>query len=73
MLEKARLAARQRVGTQVFLGLTVLTVVEYVVAIAMSTGTLAPLALIAICKAWLIARYFMHVAQLWRHEEDEHA
>jgi hypothetical protein len=37
-------------------------------AIAVSKGPLPYLAIIAVIKALLIIRYFMHIAQLWRGE-----
>lgn len=63
-------AAGQRRGLVVFLALAVLTVVEYVVAVSLtSTPVLVTLlALAAGAKAWAIAVYFMHVSRLWRGE-----
>lgn len=60
-------AAHMRVGLLVFGGLAVLTVTELVVSAAV-VNPLPLLAVIALIKAGLIIRFFMHVAQLWRKE-----
>ncbi|MBI4499050.1 MAG: cytochrome C oxidase subunit IV family protein [Chloroflexi bacterium] len=61
-----------RLGLWVFLGLAVLTVVEYIVAVALPGGTVPYLTVIGLLKAGLILVYFMHVAQLWHQEEHDH-
>ncbi len=60
-----------RLGWRVFAALAVLTVVEYVVAVELGNN-LTPLAVIALTKAGLIARYFMHIVALWRGGEEAH-
>lgn len=64
-------AAQQRRGLMVFLALAVLTVVEYIVAVSLSSTPLLVtlLALAAGAKCWAITVYFMHVSRLWRGEE----
>lgn len=49
-------------GRTVFIGLAVLTVAEYVVAISLTAVAL--LLVLALAKAWLIVVYFMHIGQL---------
>lgn len=65
-----RLPERLRRGLRVFIGLAVLTAIEYAVAVSHVTGLLGWLALMAILKTWLIADYFMHMPQLWRRGEE---
>ncbi len=62
---------RQRMGRgfRTIVGLAVLTALEFWAAVALSTGLLAVLAVIAIAKTWLILDYFMHLRHLWRSEE----
>jgi ABC-type transport system involved in cytochrome bd biosynthesis fused ATPase/permease subunit len=55
-----------RRGLVVFLGLAILTAVE--LAIALTTGNLVPIAIIALGKAALILNYFMHVRTVWVEE-----
>ena len=62
--------AQLRRGWVVFLGLGLLTIVEYWVATSFA-GALPYLAVIALIKAWLVIQYFMHVAQLWNTAEEE--
>jgi cytochrome c oxidase subunit 4 len=64
--------ALQRRGLIVIVGLALLTAVEYVIAIAAPGGVALLLGVIALIKAGLILYYFMHVAQIWRTDE-EHA
>ncbi len=64
-------AKKMRLGWLVGGGLAVLTVLEFIVAISMAEP-LAPLAIIAVLKAWLILQYFMHISQLWSEEEGGH-
>ncbi len=68
---RSRKAAAYRLGLLVILGLAVLTVVEYEVAVKLHSNVLLYLMIIALVKAWLIVQYFMHVSQLW-HEEGGH-
>lgn len=55
-----------RIGRNVFIGLAVATVVEYVIAISDVPGALGLIVAIALFKAWLIVVYFMHVGKLRR-------
>ncbi len=59
---------KMRLGAQVFVGLVLLDVVEYLVATTVQR-TLVWLVLLALPQAWLIVRFYMHVRQL-RGEED---
>ena len=65
-------SANSRSNTGLIVGgiLTVLTIVEYFVAVGM-TDNLIWLLIIAIAKAWLILKYFMHIGALWS-EGGEH-
>lgn len=56
-----------RTGFYVFVGLLVLTAVEYVVGTAANPSAVA-LLIIALVKAVLIIYFFMHVYRLWREE-----
>lgn len=49
-------------GRSVFIGLAVLTIAEYVVAV--SIAAVLVLFVLALAKGWLIVVYFMHVGQL---------
>lgn len=55
-----------KVGRNVFIGLAVATVVEYVIAISDVPGALGLILAIAVFKAWLIVVHFMHVGKLRR-------
>lgn len=69
MSDRAAAAAETRLlsrGVTVFVGLKVLTVVEYVIAVAGVPLRFTLLTVIALAKAVLIAQYFMHVGQLRR-------
>ncbi|GMR10095.1 MAG: hypothetical protein BMS9Abin28_0916 [Anaerolineae bacterium] len=55
--------AAYRMGVIVFLILAVLTAVEFY--LASISGTVAGLFILALIKAALIIRYFMHVNRLW--------
>ncbi len=57
-------------GWVVFIGLAVLTIVEYLLAITIDAN-LPILIVLAIAKAVLIVHYFMHVARLWFGDEEE--
>ena len=48
--------------------LTVLTIVEYIIAVEMHDNFI-PLAVIALVKAVAIVYYFMHFYRLWRAQE----
>ncbi len=52
------------IGTKVFLILALLTVIEYVIAVAKPTGQIALILVIALAKAALIVIYFMHIGAL---------
>lgn len=58
--------ASYRKGLLVFLGLVMLTIIELAVAIA--TGSLVPLFILALAKAGLILNYFMHIRTVWSEE-----
>lgn len=62
---------KQRMGRgfRTIAGLAVLTVLEFLAAVGLTTGLLAVLAVIAVAKTWLILDYFMHIHHLWRSEE----
>lgn len=58
-------AAKRRKGLFVALWIGVLTLVEYIVAVALDDGLVWPyLVPLLIAKAWLIADYFMHIRDL---------
>ena len=59
-------ADAMRTGMIVFLGLVVLTIVEFFVPLLIDSAVL--LLIIALLKAALIINYFMHVYRLWREE-----
>ncbi len=67
-----RESADQFLGITVIVILALLTVFEFVVAIAVddTIGLIAGLTPFALGKAGLIFWYFMHVYKLWRGEED---
>lgn len=67
MSDKKR--AAYRTGIVVFVVLAVLTAVEFYLASV--SGTVAGLFIIALVKAALIIRYFMHVNRLWAEESHE--
>lgn len=54
----------RRIGRNVFIGLAVATVVEFVVAVGQVPGLIGLIMALAIVKAWLIVVYFMHVGRL---------
>jgi cytochrome c oxidase subunit IV len=60
-----------RLGWLVFAALAVLTAVEYIVAVEVGRN-LALLFVLALAKAGLIIRYFMHIVALWRAPEEGH-
>ena len=49
--------------------LAVMTIAEFIVAVAVEDKTMlfALLLIVALLKAWLIIQYFMHFGQLWTH------
>ena len=71
-MDTSKLSSHLHLGTRVLVGLALLTLVEYVVSVGLAGGALVPLVVIALAKAGLIARYFMHVVQLWRREGHGH-
>ncbi|GIK58763.1 MAG: cytochrome C oxidase subunit IV family protein [Chloroflexi bacterium] len=60
--------AAQRLGMYVFIGLMVLTLIEYAVSIYLNSTV--GLFITMLLKSALIVYYFMHVYRLWR--EDSH-
>jgi len=61
--------AAYRQGVWVFIGLAILTIVEFYVS-SIFNGSAPLLFIIAILKAGIIANFFMHIYRLWRTEED---
>ncbi len=59
-----------RTGWVVFFWLAVLTVVEFIVAVTV-TSNLPILVVFALMKAGLIMHYFMHLLRVWRGHEEE--
>lgn len=59
-------AAAYRMGLLALIGLAVLTAIEFVIAIY--TGSLVLLFLIALVKAAVIIVVFMHITRLWQEE-----
>ncbi|MEJ2557894.1 MAG: cytochrome C oxidase subunit IV family protein [Anaerolineae bacterium] len=68
-MQTSNKAERLRLGLGVFIGLIVLTAVEFGLVIWIGRNVVPYLAVIALFKAGLIAQYFMHIAQLWYGEE----
>jgi hypothetical protein len=62
-------AAAYRQGVLVFIGLAVLTGLEFWVSLA-TDGSATFLFIIALLKAGIIAHFFMHIYRLWRTEEE---
>ena len=58
-------ASRLKTGWVVGAILTILTLVEYWVAVSV-TGNLIWLVILAVAKGWLILQYFMHIQDLWK-------
>lgn len=72
-VDEAVLAGRRgayRRGLFVFIGLAALTAIEF--GIALWTGSVIFLFLIALVKAGLILQYYMHLGKVWG-EEEAHA
>jgi caa(3)-type oxidase subunit IV len=59
-----------RIGWWIFVGLAVVTAIEYVIAVALNIN-LFFLAQIAVLKAGLIVVYFMHVPRAWQRVKEE--
>lgn len=64
-LDQAAYRQRVRTGLYVAAGLAVLTVVEYLVAVSVSSPLLLLLPFV-VAKGLLILDYYMHARQLWR-------
>ena len=60
--------AAYRLGVMVLIGLAVLTIIEFYVAL-LPSGAITALFIIALIKAWAILQYFMHIKNLWAEEE----
>jgi heme/copper-type cytochrome/quinol oxidase subunit 4 len=60
-----------RRGILVFVGLAVLTAIEFGIAIGLA-GSLPLLAVVAVAKTVLILEYFMHLSSLFRTDEGGH-
>ncbi len=70
--ERSTEATAQARGFVAMAVLAVLTIVEFIVAIGLDSTTLIVVLLVvmALAKAWIIVRTFMHVSKLWRGEGD---
>jgi cytochrome c oxidase subunit IV len=68
-METKKKSALQQ-GVMVFIGLALLTAVEYGVSL-IEFSTIA-LIIISLMKAGLIMNYFMHVSSLWSQEGGKH-
>lgn len=55
---------RRKVGMIVAIALTVLTILEFIIAVASIPPVLVWLLVAAAAKAWLIVEFFMHVRQV---------
>ncbi len=64
--QRATRSAAYRKGVLVFLGLVVLSIIEFVLA---SLGSTTAMFIMIVFKAALIMYYFMHIASVWRTEE----
>ncbi len=62
-------ASSMRKGVMTITVLAIATIVEYVVAVAVSRA-LVPLAIIAVVKGWFILDGFMHVKEMFSSEEE---
>ena len=70
-MERTGLRSTLRRGLAVIVALAVLTAIEFGVPVALERGPALPiLVALALVKAGLIVHYFMHLAQLWRREEE---
>lgn len=70
--ERSAEATVQARGAMAMVVLAVLTIVEFIVAINIDSTTLVVVLLVvmAVAKAWIIVRTFMHVTKLWQGEGD---
>jgi caa(3)-type oxidase subunit IV len=56
-----------RIGWIVIIALLILTIIEFIVALALSGSLqLGVLVILALIKSALIVQYFMHFGQLWK-------
>ncbi len=62
-------AKKKKVGVVVFTILTILTVIEFAIAL-LDTNLTFLLVLIALAKASLIIVYFMHIGRVFSNSED---
>jgi len=62
-------AKKKKVGVVVFTILTILTVIEFAIAL-LDTSLTFLLVLIALAKASLIIVYFMHIGRVFSNSED---
>lgn len=65
------LAARRadyRQGVMVLIGLAVLTVLEFVIAVILE-GSVSLLFIVVLAKAGVILQYYMHANRVWSDEE----
>jgi caa(3)-type oxidase subunit IV len=60
--------ARQRQNLFVMVGIALLTVAEFWLAINLDDPAV-PVLIIALIKSGLIVQYFMHIYRLWREED----
>jgi hypothetical protein len=70
-VDEELLAARRPAylrGIYVFVGLAVLTAIEFGIALALE-GSAALLFVVALAKAGVILQYYMHAGRLWGEEE----
>ena len=67
-IDRVGLRAKTRRGLMVALWLAVLTVIEYVIAVAITDPLLFLLPFV-LAKGWLILRYFMHVNELFGEDD----
>ncbi|MGE0134974.1 MAG: cytochrome C oxidase subunit IV family protein [Dehalococcoidia bacterium] len=61
----------QRRGLTVIVALAVMTIVEYIFAVALDSPAALVVILfaVAVVKAWFIVMYFMHLPLVWQGEE----
>lgn len=65
---RSRKSGIYREGILVAVGLAVLTVLEYYVAITINWASL--LLILAVLKGAMVVYYFMHISSLWSTEEE---
>ncbi|MBI4298091.1 MAG: hypothetical protein HY676_06140 [Chloroflexi bacterium] len=68
-MSKPSLAAKLRLGFYVLGALMVVEVTEYVIGTRVKRGAWPYLAILTLPGALPILYYFMHIKQLWHHEE----